>query len=97
MDGAGEGALPDIPVHSLVVDPTRPTRLFIGTDLGVFVSLDRGMSWSVETSGFPNAVTESLAIGRGPEGVSLFAFTHGRGAWRVRLGEFTPRRRGIRR
>ena len=97
MDGAGEAALPDIPVHSLVVDPTRPTRLFIGTDLGVFVSLDGGMSWSVETSGFPNAVTESLAIGRGPEGVSLFAFTHGRGAWRVRLGEFTPRRRGIRR
>ncbi|HUR82686.1 MAG TPA: hypothetical protein VM733_18135, partial [Thermoanaerobaculia bacterium] len=36
--------LPDIPVHSLAVDPTNPIRLYLGTDLGVFVSFDRGLT-----------------------------------------------------
>jgi hypothetical protein len=86
IDGAGDGALPDIPVHCLLVDPRRPERLFIGTDLGVFVSVDRGASWVVENTGFAAVVTESLALAHTPEGRSLlFAFTHGRGAWRVEL------------
>ena len=98
-DGEGAGALPDIPVHCLLVDPRRPERLFIGTDLGVFVSLDRGATWAVENTGFAAVVTESLALATTPDGRSLlFAFTHGRGAWRVELPEAVqaprpPRRR----
>jgi hypothetical protein len=94
IDGAGAGALPDIPVHCVVVDPARPGRLFIGTDLGVFVSLDHGTSWAVENTGFAAVVTESLAFADGSDGRSLlFAFTHGRGAWRVELPapELAPR------
>lgn len=91
LEGSGSGRLPDIPVHALVVDPTNPQRLFLGTDLGVFVSADGGERWAVENSGFANAVTESLSLGPGPGGEpSLFAFTHGRGAWRVELSEGTP-------
>lgn len=99
IDGEGAGALPDIPVHCLLVDPRRPERLFIGTDLGVFVSLDRGASWAVENTGFAAVVTESLALTQAPDGRTLlFAFTHGRGAWRVELPEAVqaprpPRRR----
>jgi len=40
----------------------------------------------VENTGFAAAVTETLALTDGPGGERwLFAFTHGRGAWRVRL------------
>ena len=86
LDGSGEGRLPDLPVHSLVVDPVHEGRLFLGTDLGVFVSLDGGETWAVENTGFANAVTETLALSENPDGsTDLFAFTHGRGAWRVRL------------
>lgn len=95
-DGAGDGAIPDIPVHSLAVDPTRPERLYLGTDLGVFVSLDRGLTWAVENSGFAAAVTEAVVIGQGANGPAVYAFTHGRGAWRAELNVVHPRRRGVR-
>jgi hypothetical protein len=90
LDGEGPDSLPDIPVHSVVVDPGDPRRIYLGTDLGVFTSVDRGASWMVENTGFANAVTEWLAIGDGPnDRPRLFAFTHGRGAWRVDLEPVT--------
>lgn len=86
LDGAGAQALPDIPTHCLVVDSDDPSRLYLGTDLGVFVSIDRGGSWMVEETGFGAVVTEWLALQRDTAGRKrLFAFTHGRGAWRVEL------------
>ena len=85
IDGAGATALPDTPAHSLVVDPTNPARLYVGTDLGVFVSLDGGQNWAVERTGFGTAIVESLALGATNSGPALFAFTHGRGVWRVAL------------
>ena len=97
LDGEGDGQIPDIPVHSIVIDPLRSDRLFIGTDLGVMVSIDGGAHWMVEVDGMPNAVTEWLAIAGGPEGRSLYAFTHGRGVWRAKLPETTTRRRPVRR
>ncbi len=94
LDGTGYAALPDIPVHSVVVDPENTRRIYLGTDLGVFTSADGGLTWAVENTGFANAVTEWLAIGDGPdERPRLFAFTHGRGAWRVDLApvRYAPR------
>ncbi len=88
IDGRGEGRVPDIPVHALVVDPSDSRRLYIGTDLGVLASLDGGDSWAVENTGFATAVTEWLDINSDPsEGTYLFAFTHGRGAWKVPLNQ----------
>jgi hypothetical protein len=69
-----------------VVDPGSSDRLYIGTDLGVFTTWDGGRTWAVENTGFANSVTEWLALGEDDEGKPLlFAFTHGRGAWRVAL------------
>ena len=86
LDGSGPGRVPNIPVHSLVVDPRDTRRIYLGTDLGVLVSLDGGTSWAVENTGFAAVVTESLALASNPGGTPyLFAFTHGRGAWRVPL------------
>ena len=73
-------------MHSLVVDPADRSRLYLGTDLGVFVSPDGGTSWLVEETGFGPVVTEWLSLIRDSSGRRrLFAFTHGRGAWRVDL------------
>ncbi|MFY9826009.1 MAG: hypothetical protein WAM82_31860 [Thermoanaerobaculia bacterium] len=81
LDGTGASRLPDLPAHSLVVDPRHPQRLYAGTDLGVFASLDGGATWAVEVTGFANVVTESLVLSP----PFLFAFTHGRGVWRATL------------
>ncbi len=80
----GNGELPDLPVHAVVVDPDLSSRLYLGTDLGVLVTLDGGRTWAAENTGFARVVTESLAPWVGPDGeLVLYAFTHGRGAWRV--------------
>jgi len=76
--------LPDIPVHVLVIDPDVHSTLYIGTDLGLFVSFDSGVTWAVDSS-FPAVVTESLQIDQNGGAKHLYAFTYGRGAWRVNL------------
>ena len=82
--GTGITALPQIPVHSVVVNPTNSSEVFVGTDLGVFTSIDGGASWYRENTGFANVVVEWLAINEtAPH--RLFAFTHGRGAWVTNL------------
>jgi photosystem II stability/assembly factor-like uncharacterized protein len=91
IDGSGVTAVPDIPVHSIVVDPANPDRLYLGTDLGVMTSINGGRSWAVENTGFANAVTEWLALGFDEqENPMLFGFTHGRGAWKVALNPVPP-------
>jgi len=55
----------------------------VGTDVGVFSSDDTGATWAVENTGFANVITEALAIGNVGATPHVFAFTHGRGAWRV--------------
>ncbi|MDX2043330.1 MAG: BACON domain-containing carbohydrate-binding protein [Acidobacteriota bacterium] len=81
--GAGTNRIPDIPVHSIAIDPSNTARLYVGTDLGVFVSNDGGNNWAIETTGFANVITEHLQMHVGGGITSLYAFTHGRGAWRT--------------
>ncbi|MDQ3171205.1 MAG: hypothetical protein M3Q55_13810 [Acidobacteriota bacterium] len=86
LDGTGKNRLPDIPVHSIVVDPDNQQRLYLGTDLGVMVSTNGGATWMTEETGFGPAVTMWLSLIRTPGGQKqLFAFTHGRGVWRVAI------------
>lgn len=86
IDGVGRGALPDLPVNAIAVDPEESRHLYLATDLGVFVSKDGGANWLVENTGFANVMTAWLTVLKGPDGTrSLFAFTHGRGAWKITL------------
>ena len=81
----GSTGLPDIPVFTLIVDPQNPSTLYLGTDIGVFVSLDGGGIWARDDNPFANAVTETLVLDRSAGQSTLFAFTHGRGVWKVAL------------
>ncbi len=83
----GESDLPEVAAHALALDPANALRMWLGTDVGVFVSLDGGEHWAVEATGFGAAVTEALSIAQNGLDISLLAFTHGRGVWRVRLAE----------
>jgi subtilisin-like proprotein convertase family protein len=94
IDGSGATKLPDVPAHTIVSDPAYAPglRLYVGTDLGVFVSIDGGANWARENAGFANTVVEHLQFSnrtvgslRAPASGKLFAFTHGRGAFRTSL------------
>ena len=85
IDGTGATGIPDIPVHSVVVDPNNSQRIYVGTDLGVFVTLNGGTTWAKEDAGFANVVVEKLELLDKDQNSLLFAFTHGRSAWRIGL------------
>ncbi len=87
IDGTGPNGLPDVPVETLLVDPDDSSRLYIGTDLGVYASLDGGQTWVRDDNPFANAITTTLTIVRNGGVKYLFAFTYGRGVWRVPLSD----------
>lgn len=91
IDQRGQSnGIPDIPAHTIVVDPNDSNRLFVGTDLGLFVTTNGGANWVVENSGFANVVTEAMSTINGGGTDILYAFTHGRGAYRVPISSPMP-------
>ena len=74
--------LPDVPVLAFAVDPTDPSDLFIGTDVGVFRSTNGGASWVTFNSGLPNAPVYDLKF-QASNG-DFWAATYGRGVFRIK-------------
>jgi hypothetical protein len=52
--------------------------LYIGTDVGVYVSTDAGQSWTILGTGLPRVAVVDLAFASDGK---LLAATHGRGVW----------------
>jgi photosystem II stability/assembly factor-like uncharacterized protein len=71
----------DVPYGAIALDGSdTPTAIYVGTDLGVLRSIDRGATWYVlDDIHFPRAPVTDLAFGRG-SGV-LRAATYGRGVF----------------
>ncbi|MCX6606213.1 MAG: hypothetical protein NTV52_21835 [Acidobacteria bacterium] len=85
IDGKGDTGIPDIPVFCLLIDPEDSQRLYAGTDLGVFVTMDGGANWERDSNPFAAVPVETLALDRGAGASYLYAFTFGRGVWRTQL------------
>jgi uncharacterized protein (TIGR03437 family) len=85
IDGTGNNGLPDIPVNTILVDPDDSTRLYLGTDVGLFASFDGGATWARDANPFADVMTRHLTIDRTGGRKDLYAFTYGRGVWRVSL------------
>ncbi|MCB0495363.1 MAG: hypothetical protein KDC79_04465 [Cyclobacteriaceae bacterium] len=64
---------------ALAQDIKEPNLLFLGTEHGLYISLDKGSSWSKWTDGYPNVSTMDLAIQ--PREQDLVIGTFGRAAW----------------
>lgn len=74
------GNLPNVPVHTLAINPVSSSTLYVGTETGVYSTTNNGGSWSSFNSGMPLYVpTDELVVQTNTN--VLFAFTHGRGAW----------------
>ncbi len=77
------GNLPDVPVNCVVIDPADPSHLVVGTDAGVFVTVDGGSTWVPFNLGFPSGAVVTRLVPHAPSGL-LFAATYGRGAYKIR-------------
>ena len=75
--------------HVVREDPVESRILYVGTELGVWISLDGGRQWAQYKGGdFPNVAVRDLVIH--PRDGSLVLGTHGRGIWIV--DDMTPLR-----
>ena len=68
-------------VHAIREHPRNPNLLFAGTEFGLFVSIDRGGSWTKMTGNFPTVPVFDIAIH--PRENDLILGTHGRAVWIV--------------
>lgn len=64
---------------SIIEDPENPNLMFLGTDDGLYVSIDAGNNWQKWTAGFPTVSTKDLVVH--PREHDLIIGTFGRAAW----------------
>jgi hypothetical protein len=75
--------------HVIRQDLENPDLLFLGTELGLYISVDGGASWARYTGGdFPRVAVRDIAIH--PRDADLILATHGRGVYI--LDDITPLR-----
>jgi len=75
--------LPRNPVNVLVEDPKNPNLLFVGTDNSLFVSLDKGTTWSDFSNGMPRVAVHDLVIQNVAN--DLVVGTHGRSLYKTNI------------
>jgi photosystem II stability/assembly factor-like uncharacterized protein len=76
-------ATPDVAGYAHVVreDPKSASILYLGTEQGLFLSIDAGKEWAEFTGGLPRVPVRDIAIH--PRDSDLVLATHGRGFWIV--------------
>ncbi|MEI6621544.1 MAG: hypothetical protein WCP28_06530 [Actinomycetes bacterium] len=78
----GKRGLPNYPANVVVIDTARGA-LYVGTDIGVYRSLNGGATWKLQRSGMPaTPITDLLLDSRNRV---LYAGTYGRGIYRSAL------------
>ena len=71
--------IPCGPVNVVREDPTDPSILYVGTDLGVYVTTDAARTWNVLGGGLPSTFVHDLVVH--PRDDVLVIATHGRGMY----------------
>ncbi len=71
----------NIPFNAIIIDPSNPDTLYVGTDIGIWKSTNAAVTWTHvgPESGMPNVAVFDLQISQGA--ARLIAFTHGRSAF----------------
>lgn len=73
------------PANVIVEDPVHASLLFLGTDRGLFASVDAGTRWVPFRSNMPIVPVRDLVVH--PREHDLVVGTHGRGVW---VADITP-------
>ena len=76
--GFSDRGFPNVRVYSLCVMPFDPNIIWVGTDIGIVETKDRGGSWNIISSDLPHVNIWDMKIK--DQGEIVLA-THGRGIW----------------
>ena len=76
-------SLPHAPIYSLVISPSNPNFLYVGTEVGVFASSTGGATWSPSNGGPANVPVQELFWMGSQSRPQLFAATYGRSIFKL--------------
>jgi hypothetical protein len=81
--GPSSGGLPDVPTNAIIFDPNNPNVIYVGNDLGIYVSPDKGNTWFDYNNGLwdVNQVVDLRITADN----NLLAATHGKGIFKSGL------------
>ncbi|MBL7959683.1 T9SS type A sorting domain-containing protein [bacterium] len=74
---------PDVAVYCLQVMPHNPSEIWVGTEIGLFISTDNGTTWAYANNGIPAVSIWQLNI----VDQEVVAATFGRGIWSVNIAQ----------
>ena len=73
------GNLPSETINVVREDPNRSDVLYVGTDMGVYISFDGGQKWEILKGGLPNTPVHDLVIQAREK--DMVIATHARSCW----------------
>jgi hypothetical protein len=97
IDGTGIGKLPPVPINAIIIDDQPPNNIYIGTDIGVFRSSNKGSSWIRFSENLPVCAVYDMRLSAysqmnhsslkktNIQSRFLRIATHGRGIWERQL------------
>ncbi len=85
INSSSGNGFPDVATYSLLVMPYNTDILWAGTEIGIFQSLDNGVSWAYLNEGLPAAAVWDMRI----VDDQVVVATHGRGIWSVTIPELS--------
>ncbi|MGB1207018.1 MAG: T9SS type A sorting domain-containing protein [Chitinophagales bacterium] len=94
MQGSGDTALPPMPVYDVIVPKSNPSKIIVGTDMGIWAADKLGdtFTWTPQNAGLGNvpvfrvreeSVSQSIDF-LTPDCKILYIGTHGKGLYRSR-------------
>ncbi len=82
-NSSSSNGFPDVAVFSLVVIPSNTDEIWAGTEIGLFISTDNGLTWHYSDNGLPAVCIWDMKV----VGDQVVLGTHGRGVWSVTIPE----------
>ncbi len=86
-NSTSNNGFPNVAVYSLLVMPHNNSEIWVGTEIGLFVSTNAGVSWSYSNNGLPAVSIWQMQI----VDKQVVLATHGRGVWTVDIPQIPVR------